>query len=147
MKRKCVLFLCTGNSCRSQMAEGFARKYFLLNWRVESAGIEAHGVNPIAIVVMNEVGIDISNQRSKCIDEIGNLEPDVVITLCGDANEKCPLYPADVIKEHWAIPDPAKATGNTEDILIVFRRIRDDIEQMVGEVAKQLKSISFYFFY
>jgi len=138
-KTKYVLFLCTGNSCRSQMAEGFAKKYLPPEWTVESAGIEAHGLNPKAVEVMAEIGIDISQQRSKRVDELHNFKPDMVITLCGDANENCPLYPGSVKRLHWDLPDPAKAKGNDEEVTAVFRNVRDEIERLVRELADNLK--------
>ena len=134
-----ILFLCTGNSCRSQMAEGFAKKYFASLWSVESAGIEAHGLNPKAVEVMAEVGIDISRQKSKRVDELGDFKPDVVVTLCGDANENCPLYPGSVKREHWDLPDPAKATGSDEEVAAVFRSVRDNIERLVSKLVDNLK--------
>jgi arsenate reductase len=121
------------------MAEGFAKKYFAPKWAVESAGIEAHGLNPKAVEVMAEIGIDISHQRSKRVDELGDFKPDVVVTLCGDANENCPLYPGSVKRLHWDLPDPAKAKGNDEEVAAVFRSVRDEIERLVRELADNSK--------
>jgi arsenate reductase len=127
MKKK-VLFLCTANSCRSQMAEGIANHF--LGDRVEavSAGTEASFVNPRAITVLNEIGIDITRHRSKNLDEFSGHLFDYVITLCGDANEKCPLYFGGVQRTHLGFSDPAKAKGSEEAILAEFRKIRDEIK-------------------
>ncbi|WP_137597618.1 arsenate reductase (thioredoxin) [Paucilactobacillus kaifaensis] len=128
---KQVYFLCTGNSCRSQMAEGFAHKILGSNWKIASAGIESHGLNPLAVKVMAEKGIDISHNQSKLIDPTYLASSDLVITLCGDARDRCPLTPASVKKLHWPLPDPAQATGNSEEILMVFRQVRDEIEAKI----------------
>lgn len=133
-----VYFLCTGNSCRSQMAEGFARH--LGPGRVEavSAGIESHGLNPRAVQVMAEVGIDISQQVSKRIDgELLN-RSDYVITLCGDARDTCPVTPASVVHMHWGLPDPARATGTEAEILATFRVVRDRIRDRVAKFLDDL---------
>lgn len=122
-----MYFLCTGNSCRSQMAEGFAKKYLKDRYDVRSAGIEAHGLNPNAVKVMEEVGIDISDQASDVIDlELLN-KADFVITLCGDANDKCPMTPPHVKRDHWGFDDPAKAEGTEEEKWATFQRVRDEI--------------------
>ncbi len=123
-----ILFLCTGNSCRSQMAEGFARKMLPKNVEIFSAGLEPKGVHPIAIKVMQEVGIDISKQESKNTSEIPLDKIDIVITLCGDAAERCPVFPGKVERIHWEIEDPAKAKGSEKEITQLFRRIRDKIK-------------------
>lgn len=127
MTKQTIYFLCTGNSCRSQIAEGWAKKYLGDKWDVFSAGIEAHGLNPNAVKAMNEVEIDISGQTSDIIDlEILN-HADLVVTLCGDAADKCPITPPNVKREHWGFEDPAKATGTAEEKWSVFQRIRDEI--------------------
>jgi arsenate reductase len=123
--KKIIYFLCTGNSCRSQMAEGFAKKYLGDRFEVYSAGIEAHGLNPNAVKVMAEKGIDISGQTSDVINPELLNRADYVITLCGDANDKCPMTPPHVKREHWGIDDPAKATGTEEEKWAVFRRVRE----------------------
>lgn len=128
-----VYFLCTGNSCRSQMAEGFAKKYFP-NWRIASAGIEMHGLNPNAVKVMAEKGIDISKNKSKLIDMDYLNSSDLVVTLCGDARDKCPMTPPSVNKEHWGFIDPAQAKGSEEDVLAVFREVRDGIESKISQL-------------
>jgi len=127
-----VLFLCTGNSCRSQMAEGFARH--LGRGRIEafSAGTEpAERVHPLAIRVMAEKGIDLSTHRPKKVDEFLSSPLDWAITVCGDAAERCPVFPGRVQREHWPLPDPARATGPEEEVLAVFRTVRDEIERRV----------------
>ena len=134
-----LLFLCTGNSCRSQIAEGWAKQLGGEQFEIYSAGIESHGKNPRAIAVMQEAGVDISNQEStKLINEM--LQGiDYVVTVCGHADEHCPVLPADVKKEHWPLSDPAKATGTEEEIMTVFRASRDDIRQRVADLLKRLK--------
>lgn len=125
---KKIYFLCTGNSCRSQMAEGFGKQILGKDWQVKSAGIETHGLNPLAVKVMAEKGIDISQNTSKLIDNNYLNSCDLVITLCGDARDRCPMTPATVQKMHWPLPDPAQATGSEEEVLQVFRQVRDEIE-------------------
>ncbi|WP_125572017.1 arsenate reductase (thioredoxin) [Lacticaseibacillus songhuajiangensis] len=126
-----IYFLCTGNSCRSQMAEGFAKQLLGPEWRVASAGVETHGLNPQAVAVMAEVGIDISEQYSKLIDNDYLQSSDLVVTLCGDARDKCPVAPPNVQRLHWPLPDPAAATGTPNEIRGAFRQVRDDIQQRV----------------
>lgn len=133
---KQIYFLCTGNSCRSQMAEGFARKY-LPDWRIASAGIEKHGLNPRAVQVMAEVGIDISRNESKLIDSAYLNTCDLVVTLCGDARDRCPVTPASVEKRHWPLPDPAQARGSETEILQVFRDVRDEIGRRIKALAAE----------
>ncbi len=127
MKLK-VLFLCTANSCRSQMAEGLVNHF--LGERIEaySAGTEASLVNPRAIAVLSEIGVDISGHRSKHLDEFSGQSFDQVITLCGDAHEKCPLFFGGVQRSHLGFPDPAKAVGSDEEIMAAFREVRDAIK-------------------
>jgi arsenate reductase len=126
---KNVLVLCTGNSCRSQLAEGFLRH--LLNGKaaVYSAGVEIHGVNPKAIETMKEVGIDISNHTSNHISEYESIEFDFIITVCDHAKESCPHFPSNAIKFHQNFPDPAKAIGTAEEVKIEFARVRKMIEE------------------
>ena len=132
MSKKTLYFLCTGNSCRSQMAEGWAKSILSSDeWEVKSAGIEAHGVNPNAIKAMQEVGIDISEQTSDMIDIETLNNADLVITLCGDANDKCPVTPPNVKREHWGFDDPAKAQGTEEEKWVFFGRVRDEIGQRI----------------
>lgn len=127
MTTKTLYFLCTGNSCRSQMADGWARQLLPTNWHVYSAGIEAHGVNPHAIRAMAEVGIDISHHTSDIIDTKLLQEATLVVTLCGDAADKCPVTPSHVRREHWGFFDSAKATGTEEEKWQVFQEVRDAI--------------------
>jgi arsenate reductase len=136
-----IAFICTGNSARSQMAEGFAKYYAQKlgkNIEIYSAGSNPSGyIHPLAIKVMAEKGIDISSQRSKSLDEIPLYELDLVITLCGDAAETCPTVPG-AKTEHWGLPDPAKAQGTEEEKQEVFRKVRDEIECRVGELINKL---------
>lgn len=134
-----ILFVCTGNSCRSQMAEGWARQFAPPDWRIGSAGIEAHGKNPGAIAVMREVGIDISTQESTRVTDAMINTADVVVTVCGHADEHCPVLPPGTRKEHWPLNDPAKATGTEEEIMAVFRATRDDVEERVAELIAHLR--------
>ncbi|WYQ55819.1 arsenate reductase (thioredoxin) [Bacillus sp. FSL W7-1282] len=136
MSKKIIYFLCTGNSCRSQMAEEFGKHYLSDEWEVYSAGMEAHGLNPNAVKAMNEVGIDISDQTSDLIhiDLLNNA--DFVVTLCGDAADKCPLTPAHVKRDHWGFDDPAKAEGTKEERWMVFQRVRDEIGARIKKFAE-----------
>jgi len=131
--KKRVLFLCTANSARSQMAEGIANHFLGDQVEAFSAGTQATRVNPAAIEAMREMGVDISRHRSKNISEFDGQNFDYVITLCGDANETCPLYIGGTIKTHIGFDDPAKATGSKEDILREFRRVRDEIKEKLTE--------------
>ena len=131
MPQKKIYFLCTGNSCRSQMAEGFGKIYLNDMFEVYSAGIEAHGLNPLAVKAMAEKEIDISNQRSEVIDPLLLNEADYVITLCGDANDKCPMTPPHVQRAHWGFRDPAKAEGTEDEKWQFFREVRDEIEEKI----------------
>jgi len=125
MKKK-VLFLCTNNSCRSQMAEGIINHFFKGKIKAFSAGTNPTKVNPRAIKVMQEIGIDISKNRSKHLDEFKNEQFDYVITLCDEANEVCPVYFGNTKKVHIGFPDPAKTKGTEEEVLEKFRKVRDD---------------------
>ena len=130
-----VYFLCTGNACRSQMAEGFAKKLLSQKWQVRSAGLEAHGLNPLATKVMAEKGIDISRQQSKVIDNAALQQADLIVTLCGDARDRCPWTPRSVRRLHWPLKDPAAATGSPAEVLQEFRNVRDAIEIRVRALA------------
>ena len=134
-----ILFLCTGNSCRSQIAEGWARALAGDQFDVYSAGIEAHGKNPRAIAVMKEVGIDISSQESTKLTDEMLAGIDYVVTVCGHADEHCPVLPAETRKEHWPLSDPAKATGSEAELMAVFRASRDDIKQRVADLLSRLQ--------
>lgn len=142
MTKQTIYFLCTGNSCRSQMAEGWAKKYLNDNWNVFSAGIEVHGLNPNAVKAMNEVGIDISKQTSDIIDLKILNSANLVVTLCGDAADKCPITPPQVKREHWGFDDPAKATGTEEQKWAEFQRVRDEIGNRINHFAKSITSLS-----
>lgn len=131
VQRQCLLFLCTGNSCRSQMAEGFARQLAADSTAIYSAGTQPREIHPLAIQVMKEVGIDISVQRSKGLEEIPLDNVDLLITLCGDAAETCPTLPAKIDRRHWALRDPALARGTPKQILEIFRDVRDQIRAHV----------------
>lgn len=129
--KKGVLFLCTGNSCRSQMAEGFVKKMLSKDLNIFSAGLEPKGIHPMAVKVMQEIGLDISRQKSKNISEIPIGEIDIVITLCGDAAERCPVFPGKVKRVHWELEDPAKAQGSKEEIIKIFQKVRDKIKSHI----------------
>ncbi len=133
-----ILFLCTGNSCRSQMAEGWARQLAGDRVAVRSAGIEAHGKNPRAIAVMAEAGVDIAAQASTRLSPDMLDWADLVVTVCGHADEHCPVLPARTRKRHWPLEDPAKATGSESEILQVFRASRDDIRRRVEALLVDL---------
>ena len=130
-----VLFVCTGNSCRSQMAEGFLRQLAGERLGVDSAGLEAHGQNPRAIEVMDEAGVDIRGQQSTLLVDAHLDWADLVVTVCGDADESCPILPPGTLKRHWGLLDPARAQGDEEQIMAAFRAVRDDIRQRVGAIT------------
>ena len=135
-----VLFLCTGNSCRSQMAEGWLRALGGDAFSVESAGLEAHGKNPRAIAVMAEAGVDISGQESTVVTPAMAAAADVVVTVCGHADEHCPAVPSATRKIHWPLSDPAKATGTEDEVMDTFRATRDEVARRVRELIAQLQS-------
>ncbi|KAA6461492.1 MULTISPECIES: arsenate reductase (thioredoxin) [Bacillus cereus group] len=128
--KKTIYFLCTGNSCRSQMAEAWGKKYLGDKWNVLSAGIEAHGVNPNAIKAMNEVDIDITDQTSDTIDRDILDKADLVVTLCGHANDVCPTTPPHVKRVHWGFDDPAGREWT------VFQKVRDEIGERIKKFAE-----------
>jgi len=135
-----ILFLCTGNSCRSQMAEGWAKWYGRPLFEIQSAGIETHGKNPRAIAVMKEAGVDISNQESSKVSDDMLTQADLVVTVCGHADEHCPVLPPGTTKEHWPLEDPAKAQGTEEEIMEQFRASRDDIESRVKDLLQRFNN-------
>ncbi|NBA62177.1 arsenate reductase (thioredoxin) [Enterococcus mundtii] len=135
VEKKKVYFLCTGNSCRSQIAEGYGHAYLEEQFDVRSAGVETHGVNPRAVKVMAEDGIDITRQTSDLIDPDYFKDADLIITLCGDALDKCPVIPAHIRHEHWDLEDPAKATGTEEEIIAEFRKTREIIKEKIKDMA------------
>ncbi|WP_123043096.1 arsenate reductase (thioredoxin) [Cohnella candidum] len=140
MEKPLVYFLCTGNSCRSQIADGFLKSLGGDRYEVRSAGLEAHGLNPRAVQVMKEAGVDISSHSSDVIDpEILN-RATYVITLCGHADEHCPVISnPNVVKWHWGFEDPAKATGTEEEIMAQFRTVRDAIGSRIGKFVQEGK--------
>lgn len=125
---KTILVLCTGNSCRSQMAEGYLRFFAGNLAEVYSAGVETHGVNPRAVASMREDGIDISQHTSNHIDEYRHIDFDYVITVCDNAKERCPYFPSKAKKLHYSFPDPAKTIGTEEEIMAQFRTTREMIK-------------------
>lgn len=131
-QQKTVLFLCTGNSCRSQMAEGWLKKLGGDRFKVYSAGIVAHGKNPRAIAVMAEAGVDISTQESEQLNLEILKDLDLLVTVCANADETCPFVPVSCEKQHWPFDDPAKAKGNEEEIMLEFRRVRDQIRDKIS---------------
>lgn len=133
---KKVLILCTGNSCRSQIAEGYLRFFAKDKAEIYSAGVETHGVNPKAILIMQEDGIDISKHTSNNIDEYFNIDFDFVITVCDNANERCPFFPTKAVKFHYNLPDPAKASGTEIEILQEFRFVRQLIKNYSENFVK-----------
>lgn len=134
MEKKSVLILCTGNSARSQMAEGLLRHVAGDKFEVESAGTIASFVRPQAIAAMAEIGIDISGNRSKCLDEFLGQPFDYVITVCDNAAENCPVFPGPAKRIHWSFEDPAEAEGTDQEQLAVFRRVRDKIKDRLTEL-------------
>lgn len=139
-KIKRVLFPCTGNSARSQMAEGLMKALALDQWTVKSAGVISSYVHPLAIRAMEEIGIDISEQTSKSVDQFVNEDFDYIITLCDHAAMVCPLFPGEGKRLHWSFEDPAAVTGTLEERMAAFRKIRDAIKQ---KIESFLKSNSF----
>jgi arsenate reductase len=129
-----VLFLCTGNACRSQMAEGIARALFDSAVLAFSAGTKPKGVDARAVRVMHEIGLDISSHRSKATDDVPLAAVSLIVTLCGDAAEQCPAL-RHVRHEHWPLPDPATATGSDNAILAAFRAVRDDLVERIGALG------------
>ena len=138
-----ILFLCTGNSCRSQMAEAWARHLKKGEIEASSAGIVRHGMNPFAVRVMEEAGVDMSGHSSKTLDDLPSLEFDVVVTLCGHASETCPFFPGAVRRVHRGFDDPPSlCAGMTdeEEILSVYRRVRDEIREFVAGLPGSLEA-------
>ncbi len=137
-----VLILCTGNSCRSHLAEGFLRKAAGDILDVQSAGSKPAGhVHPLAIKVMQEAGIDISRHRSKHLNEFLDRQIETVITVCDNADEACPIFPGQVNRHHWPFYDPAKAKGSEEEVLNVFRQVRDEIKKVFEAYAAGRKDV------
>lgn len=136
MKKPTILILCTGNSCRSHLAEGILRSALGEEYEVRSAGSKPAGyVHPLAVRVMKEIGIDISDHRSKHLSEFLQQPVETVITVCGNAEQACPMFPGQVNRYHWRFDDPAHATGTEEEKLSVFRRVRDEIQKVFEAYA------------
>jgi arsenate reductase len=131
--KKRVLLLCTHNSCRSQMAEGLVNHFLGDRFQAFSAGTEATRINPLAAKVMSELCIDIGHHRSKTLDEFAGQPFDYVITLCGDANEKCPLFFGGVQRVHIGFDDPSRVKGSEEEVLPEYRRVRDEIRERISQ--------------
>lgn len=136
MKKK-ILVLCTGNSCRSQIAEGYLRHFAGTKADIYSAGVEAHGLNPKAVETMREDGIDISQHSSDHIDAYKDIDFDFVITVCDNAKERCPFFPGQAQKFHQNFPDPAKATGNELEIKQAFADVRNTIKEYCKNFVEQ----------
>jgi len=135
-----LLFLCTGNACRSQMAEGWARELGGARVEARSAGIEAHGQNPRAIAVMQEAGVDISQQESTRVTDGMLGWADQVITVCGHADEHCPVLPPGTRKQHWPLEDPARAKGDEASVMAAFRACRDEIRARVTLLLSEINT-------
>lgn len=136
MKQPLILVLCTGNSCRSHLAEGILQKSLGDDFRVASAGSKPAGyVHPLAVTAMAEIGIDISGHHSKHLDGFLTDEVETVITVCGNADQACPVFPGQLNRHHWGFDDPAHATGSEEEQLAVFRRVRDEIRRVFEAYA------------
>jgi arsenate reductase len=133
--KKNILVLCTGNSCRSQLAEGYLRFFHGENADVYSAGVETHGVNPRAIATMKEDGIDISAHTSNHVDEYLDIPFDLIFTVCDHASERCPIFPSTAKRIHQNFSDPAKASGTDEEIMEAFRSVREEIKSFCRELA------------
>ena len=138
INKKKVIIICTGNSIRSQIAEGFFKKY-MSNWEIRSAGTNPKGLNPITVKVMMEKGIDISDQKSKGVENFLGENFDFVITVCNNAKESCPLFPGKAKLIHWNFEDPAEVKGSIDEKLFVFRKVRDKIEEKVIEFIENNK--------
>jgi arsenate reductase len=136
-----VLFLCTGNSCRSQIAEAWLRELGGESFEVHSAGLEPHGVNPFTITVMEELGIDMSAHRSKHLDEfLNDAKFDYLITVCGNADERCPFFPGMGKRLHWPFEDPAAFDGPEPEKLAVFRKVRDQIKDKIQSWLDEIQA-------
>ena len=132
--KKNLLVLCTGNSCRSQMAEAYLRLYHGKDFNIYSAGIEKHGLNPFAIGVLMEDSVDISNHSSNTIEELGNVSFDTIITVCDHANEVCPILPGNQTKIHYNFADPSKQNGSANELIKAFRDTRDQIKEFCQNI-------------
>ena len=137
MSKPKILVLCTGNSCRSQMAEGYLRLLAGERAEVRSAGIEAHGVNPLAVATMFADGVDISQQTSNRVEEYAGIDFDLVLTVCDNARERCPVLPTKAKKLHHSFPDPAKATGTAQEVAAQFAAVREQIKAYCAAVVAE----------
>lgn len=136
MNKPTILILCTGNSCRSHLAEGILQKALGDDYDVHSAGSKPAGyVHPLAVKIMQEIGIDISGHRSKHLEEFRQQQVETVITVCGNADQACPSFPGQANRYHWGFDDPAHATGSEEEKMAVFRRVRDEIRKVFEAYA------------
>lgn len=140
MSKPTILVICTGNSCRSQMAEGYLRKFGGDDFEVHSAGLEAHGLNPRAIQVMEEDGVDISGHESELLESYLRTEPAYIITVCDHAAEHCPFFPGEGKRIHRSFKDPAKATGSEKKIMDQFRAVRDEIREFAANFIEELRA-------
>lgn len=140
---KKILVLCTGNSCRSQIAEGYLRLFSAGQASVWSAGVETHGVNPRAIAIMKEDGVDISAQTSNNVEEYRDIDFDFVITVCDNAKERCPYFPSKAQRFHFNFPDPAKAAGTEKEIMEQFRSVREQIKEYSRKFVDDFIPMSF----
>ena len=138
MEKKNVLVLCTGNICRSQLAEGYIRHFHGQKANVYSAGVETHGVNPKAIATMAADGIDISGHTSNHVDEYLHISFDLIITVCDHASERCPIFPSSAQRIHHNFSDPAKATGSEQEIMAAFAAVRDEIKHYCATLPLQV---------
>jgi len=137
-QKPCILFLCTGNACRSQIAEGWAKQIAGERAEILSAGIEAHGKNPRAIAIMKAAGVDISDQESTKVTPEMLAKTTLLVTVCGHADEHCPAVPVDMPRIHWPLSDPARASGTEEEITAVFAATRDDIRRRVEKLLAEV---------
>lgn len=141
-ERALVYFLCTANACRSQMAEGWARQLLPPPWQAASAGVEPTELDQRAVAAMAELGVDISAQSAKAIDPALLRSARLVITLCADADQRCPVLPAQVARRHWPLPDPAQAAGSAVEVQEVFRQVRDSLRTRLEALAQELAHFS-----
>jgi arsenate reductase len=138
---KKILVLCTGNSCRSQMAHGYLKYFSKEKVEVFSAGVEIHGLNPFAVGIMAEDGIDISKNTSNHVDEYSNINFDYVITVCDNAKESCPFFPSQTKTIHHSFEDPSKASGSSKELIAEFRKVRNQIKEFSKSFIENLEAI------
>jgi arsenate reductase len=138
--RRKILYLCVGNASRSQMAEGFTRQYYPDDFEPYSAGMAPAGVHPFAVLVMQESGIDISDQFSKSVYELPDVEFDIIVTLCDEVREACPIFRGKARRYHFSLPDPAVTPGDSAEVLEAFRKVRSQIHEYLIPFLEQVKS-------